>query len=596
MQTETLNLARKWRSRGFDHIVGQDLSIRMIKNSLYKGYIFPVYLFSGQRGCGKTTTARVFAAAINCQRLPAFRQDPHGIVLPCHTCQSCLAAIHHQHPDFIEIDAASHTGVEHVRELIDAASLLPVMGTKRIYLIDEAHMLSKAAFNALLKILEEPPRSALFILATTDPQKIIETVRSRCFQLFFDAIHPRTLRDYLMHICQQEQITYDSHAIDLIVQESHGCVRDALNIIDQVRCANGDAITAQAVHEVLGCVSQEKIIMFLDAIVSGNPQRIVAFFEQESLVGRSIEYVWRRLMDLMRIMLWMKYGVNDQVTEAEYASLVSIAKSCTIERLYALFNRMSQFQAILFKASAQPTIFEAFLLTLCKKTYEYDGRGGASAVPMPPVQEDDDTDEDDECDDNDQEDDEIDEDEAVPAQSTDQWRLFLQRINTLDDPLVTSLFTQVVRVACDAQTQQIQLIFPSHLMFFNDLLEQTKHVWYPHFQACYGANSTYAYSFTHASNNTALKSTSVTSRMPEPAQNIVVQTNQQMESPLAATRTSSQQKSYTPTKTPYRTTMTSRAPLRDQIIDVSDVQVWPTVNRVLHYFPGTVMRANERTV
>ncbi len=185
MNEVKLNLARKWRSKNFNEIVGQDLPVRMLKNSLYREQFFPVYLFSGQRGCGKTTTARVFAMALNCALLKSFQQEPQTIILPCLQCESCIVALSGKHPDFIEIDAASHTGVDNVRQIVEAASYLPVLGSKKIYLIDEAHMLSKAAFNALLKILEEPPRSTLFILATTDLHKIIDTVQSRCFQLFF---------------------------------------------------------------------------------------------------------------------------------------------------------------------------------------------------------------------------------------------------------------------------------------------------------------------------------------------------------------------------------------------------------------------------
>jgi len=175
MQDSTLNLARKWRSKNFDQVIGQELSVRMLKNSLYRDLYFPVYLFSGQRGCGKTSTARIFAAALNCEQLGVFQQSPKTQSVPCLICTPCQAMIAGRHPDFFEIDAASHTGVDNIRHIIDASQLLPVMGRKKIYLIDEAHMLSKASFNALLKILEEPPRSVVFILATTDPHKIIET-------------------------------------------------------------------------------------------------------------------------------------------------------------------------------------------------------------------------------------------------------------------------------------------------------------------------------------------------------------------------------------------------------------------------------------
>ncbi len=182
-------------------LLGNHWLCRLVKNSLYRNLIFPVYLLSGTRGCGKTSVARIFAAALNCEALEQFQKNPQNQQLPCLTCASCLAMQAINHPDFIEIDAASHTGVDNVRAIIDAASFVPVLGKKKIYLIDEAHMLSKAAFNAFLKILEEPPISVVFMLATTDPHKIIETVTSRCFQLFFEPIELHAVADHLAHIC-----------------------------------------------------------------------------------------------------------------------------------------------------------------------------------------------------------------------------------------------------------------------------------------------------------------------------------------------------------------------------------------------------------
>lgn len=192
MKNHNLNLTRKWRSKQFDQVVGQDLSVKILKNSLYKGYLFPVYLFSGQHGCGKTSVARIFASAINCELLSTFQKDPQSTKIPCLICASCKAMGGNNHPDFFEIDAASHTGVDNIRMIIDSSSLLPLMGKTKIYLIDEAHMLSKAAFNAFLKILEEPPASVVFILATTDIDKIIDTVKSRCFQLFSSRLSLRS--------------------------------------------------------------------------------------------------------------------------------------------------------------------------------------------------------------------------------------------------------------------------------------------------------------------------------------------------------------------------------------------------------------------
>src|SRR5579872_4897129 len=293
-----LNLARKWRSQRFDDIVGQELCVRMLKNSLYKGQFFPVYLLCGQRGCGKTTTARVFAAAVNCQKLSLFQSNPQLNQLPCLACDSCVAMMTGTHPDFIEMDAASHTGVDHVRQIIEAASLLPLLGRKKIYLIDEAHMLSKAAFNALLKILEEPPMSVLFILATTDAQKIIETVRSRCFQLFFKPIETASLYNHLMHVCEQENIKFVEDGLYTIIRESEGSARDALNLLEQVRFSSS-VVSKQNVLAVLGHVDDAHIIKLLEIVLSKSPHDFIQYLHDISFESVSAEFIWNRLIDVV---------------------------------------------------------------------------------------------------------------------------------------------------------------------------------------------------------------------------------------------------------------------------------------------------------
>ena len=273
MDTITRNLARKLRSQNFNQIIGQELTIKILKNSLYKTHYFPVYLFAGQRGCGKTTTARVFAAALNCEKLVQFQKNPKKLV-PCLSCISCISMKSGRHPDFIEIDAASHTGVDNVRQIIESATLLPLMGHKKIYLIDEAHMLSKAAFNALLKILEEPPSSVLFILATTIPLKIIDTVRSRCFQLFFKPIRTEILLEYLKKVCTQEKIRYDIPALELIIDQAEGSVRDALNLLEQVRFL-GKTVSKEIVLQTLGYIDDNQLLCILTAVLQQQPQQVL---------------------------------------------------------------------------------------------------------------------------------------------------------------------------------------------------------------------------------------------------------------------------------------------------------------------------------
>ena len=309
METGNLNLARKWRSKNFDQIVGQELSVKILKNSLYLDRFFPVYLFSGQRGCGKTTTARVFAAAVNCEYLEAFRKNPRSQQLPCNSCASCVAMLKGKHPDFIEMDAASHTGVDNVRNIVDAASLLPVMGRKKIYLIDEAHMLSKSAFNAFLKILEEPPSSVLFILATTDTDKIIDTVKSRCFQLFFKPVQDQPLVNHLKVICADEAIKVEADALSLIIKETEGSVRDAINVLERVRFSSS-VVTKESVRAVLGHLDDEQLIQLFEAVLHKTPADLISYFKQLDLESIAPSFVWYRLIDLIRTAIWLKNGVQ----------------------------------------------------------------------------------------------------------------------------------------------------------------------------------------------------------------------------------------------------------------------------------------------
>ena len=303
-----LNLARAWRSKHFDELVGQPLVIRLVKNSLYRNLIFPVYLLSGMRGCGKTSVARLFAAALNCQALETFQKDPQNQQLPCLVCTSCLAMQKMNHPDFIEIDAASHTGVDNVRSIIDTASFVPVMGRKKIYLIDEAHMLSKAAFNAFLKILEEPPLSVVFMLATTDPHKILGTVTSRCFQLFFDPIDISSVAKHLAAICAQENIAFEEAALALIAQETEGSMRDALNMVERIRIAY-PSITVTAVTELLGTIDNERLIQLLQAVVQNSPAQVITLLKNYELHTYNPLTFWKSFVELIRHAVWIKTGV-----------------------------------------------------------------------------------------------------------------------------------------------------------------------------------------------------------------------------------------------------------------------------------------------
>lgn len=260
------SLLEKYKINYLSDIIGQVHNISFLKNSLFKNIFYPVYIFSGIRGTGKTTTARLFSYSMQCHNLKNF-QSNHNLLNPCYKCESCLLHKKNQHPDLIELDAASHTGVDTIRAIIDNAYMLPIISTKKIYIIDEAHMLSKAAFNACLKIMEEPPINVHFVLATTELNKIIETVRSRSIILYYQAINYTLLQGYLKKICQTENIEYDEQGIEIITKMANGSIRDALNIMNKIIITHNkitnDILEAESGF-VMHCTTESLIESFLE--------------------------------------------------------------------------------------------------------------------------------------------------------------------------------------------------------------------------------------------------------------------------------------------------------------------------------------------
>jgi DNA polymerase-3 subunit gamma/tau len=263
------SLQEKYTIRFLSDIVGQNHNISFLQNSLFKNLFHSVYIFAGMRGTGKTTSARLFSYGMQCQQLHIFQKNVTEYKNPCYECESCLAHKNRNHPDLIEIDAASHTGVDTIRAIIDNVYMLPLISNKKIYIIDEAHMLSKAAFNACLKIMEEPPANVHFILATTELNKIIETVRSRSIILYYDAIEYSMLESYLEKICIQEKIFYEKEALPLIVKMAQGSMRDALNIMNKLIMIH-QSITQVYIQQESGIITTELIISLLDSMLTNN--------------------------------------------------------------------------------------------------------------------------------------------------------------------------------------------------------------------------------------------------------------------------------------------------------------------------------------
>ena len=218
-------LYRTYRPSTFDEVAGQEHIVKTLKNALATGTLAHAYLFAGPRGTGKTTMAKLLAKALNCDE---------GIGHQCNKCKNCKAIIDGTHPDVLELDAASNNGVDEIRDLIDKVKYGTILGRYKVYIIDEVHMLSTGAFNALLKTLEEPPEHVIFILATTEPHKILPTILSRCQRYDFTKLSDKDIKNRLKSVLEKEGVTYNEEAIDIIISLADGGMRDALSILDQV--------------------------------------------------------------------------------------------------------------------------------------------------------------------------------------------------------------------------------------------------------------------------------------------------------------------------------------------------------------------------
>jgi len=261
-------LARKWRPHAFNDMVGQEPILRMLVNALLQQRIHHAYLFTGTRGVGKTTLARILAKCLNCET---------GITpTPCDACHACRAVDAGQFLDLYEVDAASRTRVEDTRELLDNVLYPPTQGRYKIYLIDEVHMLSNHSFNALLKTLEEPPEHVKFLLATTDPKRLPITILSRCLQFHLKHITPEQISNRLQHICQAESLTYEAPALEKLAKAADGSMRDALSLLDQAIAYGHGSVNKNDVQTMLGSMAQDDLLPLIEALAAKDGRIIFA--------------------------------------------------------------------------------------------------------------------------------------------------------------------------------------------------------------------------------------------------------------------------------------------------------------------------------
>ncbi len=284
-------LARKWRPHTFQDMVGQEHILRMLSNALTQQRLHHAYLFTGTRGVGKTTLARILAKCLNCAT---------GITpTPCGTCVNCQAIDAGQCLDLFEVDAASRTKVEDTRELLDNVLYPPTQGRYKIYLIDEVHMLSNHSFNALLKTLEEPPAHVKFLLATTDPKRLPITILSRCLQFHLKRITPEQIAKHLQHICHTENITHEQHALDTLAIAADGSMRDALSLLDQAIAYGHGAVQSSDVRDMLGSMAQDDLAPLLTALAAQDGERLFTAIAQLAAGAPDYQQVLEAMISLL---------------------------------------------------------------------------------------------------------------------------------------------------------------------------------------------------------------------------------------------------------------------------------------------------------
>ena len=307
-------LARKYRPSSFSEVVGQEHVLKALENSISQNKLHQAYIFSGTRGVGKTTIARVFSKCLNCM------QADSPQVIPCNKCSACEEIKIGRHMEFLEVDAASRTGVDDMRELLDSVQYKPANARFKIYLIDEVHMLSKSSFNALLKTLEEPPPHVMFLMATTEVEKVPKTVLSRCLQLNLKVIPEAKIQLHLKSLLDLESIEYDEESIALIADSAQGSVRDGLTLLDQAIAHGNGSLNTEDVKALLGTIDQSYIIELVEQVVAGNGDG--AYNALHKITELNVEY--EQVLKIL-ISVFHKISLHQQLHNNESESIQRLA-------------------------------------------------------------------------------------------------------------------------------------------------------------------------------------------------------------------------------------------------------------------------------
>jgi DNA polymerase-3 subunit gamma/tau len=358
-------LARKWRPQQFADVVGQEHVTRTLTNAIESGRVAHAYIFVGSRGIGKTTSARILAKALNCEKGPT----PH----PCDQCDSCKEVMAGNSLDVIEIDGASNNGVDQVRDLRDNARYTPVRGPYKIYIIDEVHMLSTAAFNALLKTLEEPPPHVKFIFATTDVHKVLPTILSRCQRFDLRRISVQDIVDRLRRGCTEEEVTISEDALLAIARGAEGGLRDAESALDQIISFRGKAIEEEDVLAVFGLVSRHVLEELTGAILSSDVPKIISIIAEMDRSGKDLQRVVMELLEQFRNLLVVLYAGKEvsalDLPEAQVRFCQALAKETEAGRVLRIIDALVETDGRIRYALSKRTLLETGLIR-CSRAAE----------------------------------------------------------------------------------------------------------------------------------------------------------------------------------------------------------------------------------
>lgn len=390
-----LVLARKYRPQTFEDIVGQKHITQTLSNAIRSDRVHHAFLFTGTRGVGKTTAARIMAKALNCEEGPT--------PTPCNKCKSCISITNGSSVDVFEIDGASNTGVDDVRDLRENVRFMPQFSKYKIYIIDEVHMLSTSAFNALLKTLEEPPPHVIFIFATTEPHKIPETVHSRCQQYDFKMIPQRMILEHLKNVVESEKVNIDENGLRLIARKAEGSMRDAMSYLDQTFSYGGDTVGTKDLMEILGIVDREVFLDLSKCIIEGKTSLVLEVMDRLRGTTWDIKQFYGDLLEHFRNLVVAKVSEKpedmiDASTE-EISELSTQVKTPSITTLQNLFTSLVNNEDLVIRSAYPKLVLEMTLLKMAhnapvadldelveklatiKKALE---EGGPLGAPFPP--------------------------------------------------------------------------------------------------------------------------------------------------------------------------------------------------------------------